>query len=1263
MYTYQIDNYKHNSKKELNEVELQNLVHEIESMDGFNPEAREQEERSRAVNLADEKLLESARRFMTKEDQGFSLDGETDYFKLSDEEVIDQYYERMRHYNVNTGSILKLAAGLNGDAYDEGDRLALRYMWDTWDNTVPFYKEKGQMWQGLGDIGEALVTDPSNWAGLATFGTATAVGQSGKFVARQGVKEYLKRTMPTAIKVGMAEGAILGGSHVAGQESVEESIGRDEFSWGDVAKGVGIGTVAGGGFGALFSAGTGLFHGAKVKWSKPKSDGKKLTPEEAQAQVAKEVNDEVKTKLGYDGDLNEVVISTSKNADGSTAVKVSEKVTLKLSQNGKKWEVTDPSKPNQKPKVYNSKKEALAQINDDKLSIKTVRATGLTAKQLRESEEALTKEAMGETIDAAERLALQQADETRKGVQRQRDFKAFVEAIDGRTAATYAAQGALKRTSTQRASDTKAALAKLDITADNFDLDNVIKKLVIDGGGLDKSTKELTTFGIHVEEVAFQRLKETATKDDAQFAENFAAYVAIASKNRAVGREAGSVLQQQVNRQRMTVADQLDFIQKITDAPDSASVQKVLDEVEGKPLSFRKKFMHGVNEYFVHNILGAISTMVVNVGSSLAKGTLRNMELGLGGLIKGDMKAARTGAIRFVSEASQTLTAAKMALKTMAESRTQTVQRNYTELANDSQDTIIGRDYKVSEGLSTFLARENDAGEIERGGIITGVVNLLGNMNRFLGKRVMFATDEFVKASSFNGSVRTSYINKYMDEGMSFADAWKKSTLDVEQTYKQHLRDQASGLKPTDPIVTRAINDANTNTFQQDMADDVFGYAGKFINKARGEHPWITVFAPFIRTPTNLLSYVGDRTPLLQNLSKTFQKKLDSKDPQEAAEAMGALMFGTAFWGGAAAMAISGNLTGKGPTEKGRRNTWKSAGNIPYAIITDDGTQIPISRLAPYANFFMLMGKIHDDIAYRNQEESASFYGTLALTTAMTMLEQPQLQGVLGLVETFTGDTGTVGGRLEKTLSKTLSSFAPFYRIYEELVGYGFMDQANIYIPEMHQISQALTQKPSALGLLNDGWNPSGDMKRNPITGEALEKDNPINSWYIPDGAPNHNRDISDEDKEVFYEMNRLGMAVPQPSYRSGHVGNVDMRKFYVKEGVTNRSVYDVYQELVGKVKLETPQGPMTLMENLHFTMNTDSYIYDGTETFKHVGVAIQKGTKDEVLKKVIDRYRIAAQLELKSMLGPDHPIYEREIKAKDAKIRFEANQIFEGVN
>ena len=79
--------------------------------------------------------------------------------------------------------------------------------------------------------------------------------------------------------------------------------------------------------------------------------------------------------------------------------------------------------------------------------------------------------------------------------------------------------------------------------------------------------------------------------------------------------------------------------------------------------------------------------------------------------------------------------------------------------------------------------------------------------------------------------------------------------------------------------------------------------------------------------------------------------------------------------------------------------------------------------------------------------------------------------------------------------------------------------------------------------------------------------------------------------------------------------------------------------------------------------MNTDSYIYDGTETFKHVGVAVQKGTKDKVLKSVIDRYRIAAQLELKSMLGPDHPIYEREIKANDAKTRFEANQIFQGGN
>ena len=1270
--------HRHPTKKELTDSEMQTLVNELEAGDAFNPEAHKQEQRSRAVNLADPTLLASARRFMTKEDGYITIDGAvTDYEAqddkgnpvVSDEEVMDQYYERMRHYNINTGSILKLSAGLAGDTYDDGDRQALRYMWDTWDNTVPFYNEKGKFWQGIGDIGEAIVTDPANIAGLATFGTATAVGQSGKFIARQGVKEFLKRSIPTAAKVGAIEGGVIAGSHVAGQESVEESIGRDEFSWGDVAQGVAIGATAGGVFGSLFKVGEGLLHKSAQNWTG------KGTSKQSTKEITQEVKADVKTKLGYDGDLDATVVTTSKLKDGTTQIIVSDKTTLSLVKNGKQWELSNPAKPDEEPQVFKKKGDAIAKANEDALNTKTKRATGLTAQQLRDQQDTLTKEAMGETLTAAEKLALQQSDPTRLGKQRQKDFKEFVAAMDGQTALRFKLAGALKIGSKERAMNTQEALRDLKIDADNFDLDDIIKKLTKNGGGLDKKARELATFGINIEEMALRRLQKSANENSADFVDHFTAYGAIASKNRGTASSAGSVLQQQKNRFRMTADQQVAFMDAVTKAPDAATVARLIDEIEGKPAKYVNKFIAGANEFFVHNILSAASTMGVNLGSSLAKATMRNMELSLGGLIRGDKVAMRMGAIRFVSEAGQTINAAKMALKTLQESRTQTVQRNYTELANDSQENIIGRDYRMSEGLATLTNRDkvtvNEAGEtvlgVEKGGVLTAAWNLVGNVNRVLGKRVMFATDEFVKASSFRGSLKASYVSKYMDEGMSFSDAMAKADIDVDSRYVQHLREQADGVVSDDPLVKKALNDANENTFQQDMAEDVFGFFGKGLNTIRGEHPWITQFAPFIRTPTNLLSYVGDRTPILQNLSKTFQAKLNSRDPLVAAEAQGALMFGTAFWGGAMAMAMSGNLTGKGPEEKGRRNTWKANGNIPYAIVNDDGSQTAISRLAPYSQFMMVTGQLHDNIAYRGQEEAREFYANLALNTAITVLQQPQLQGLLGAVEVVTGDTGNIISRGEKLATKQLSGYAPFYRVYEELVGYGLMEQMEMTMPEMHQLSLALEAKPSALSLLNDGWHPSGDIKRNPINGGALIKANPINSWGIPDGAPKHDPNISAEDKEVFYEMDRLGMSVSKPQYKSSILGNVDMRGVWFNEGESNQSVYDKYQELIGTLSMETLDGDRTLMEALHDKINDPAYIYDGTETFNQVSTVKRKGSKDKDLHSIITRYRTNAQQHLARTLPENHPIFgvanvgKAALMRQDARNdeRFESNKIF----
>jgi hypothetical protein len=125
---------------------------------------------------------------------------------------------------------------------------------------------------------------------------------------------------------------------------------------------------------------------------------------------------------------------------------------------------------------------------------------------------------------------------------------------------------------------------------------------------------------------------------------------------------------------------------------------------------------------------------------------------------------------------------------------------------------------------------------------------------------------------------------------------------------------------------------AKVSTFQ----DDVLPLT-KMLVQARRQHPWLTPFIPFIRTPERILVGGLKRTPpgLLEALVQTKRGKLRGG---EASDRIAQGVMGTMISIGIYMAAKEGHITGGGPTDWRERSMWLKTGRVPY------GFRVPFTK-------------------------------------------------------------------------------------------------------------------------------------------------------------------------------------------------------------------------------------------------------------------------------------------------------------------------------
>jgi len=222
-------------------------------------------------------------------------------------------------------------------------------------------------------------------------------------------------------------------------------------------------------------------------------------------------------------------------------------------------------------------------------------------------------------------------------------------------------------------------------------------------------------------------------------------------------------------------------------------------------------------------------------------------------------------------------------------------------------------------------------------------------------------------------------------------------------------------MNPDAATMELASKHADYQTFTKEL-----GETGRYFQKLTNSHWALKIVVPFIRTPTNILKYAGERTPLgvfsaevRNNLSG--RNGVIARDTQIARIGLGTAI-GTATLG----LAVEGLITGGGPSDPKEKAALKMTGWQPYSIKIGD-TYYSYQWADPFST---IMGVSADmvDIAKSKQGEDADDSRLAAMLFAAiskNIMSKLSLRGASDLIQALT-DSDRYGDKYIQNLAGTV---------------------------------------------------------------------------------------------------------------------------------------------------------------------------------------------------------------------------------------------------
>lgn len=266
--------------------------------------------------------------------------------------------------------------------------------------------------------------------------------------------------------------------------------------------------------------------------------------------------------------------------------------------------------------------------------------------------------------------------------------------------------------------------------------------------------------------------------------------------------------------------------------------------------------------------------------------------------------------------------------------------------------------------------------------------------------RLLSAEDAFFQTLAKRQETSALAYRKAMQEGLSgekFAQRVAQLTADPTKEMLDEIGKSQTYLTFTKPL----------------------GPQGRKIQSAINHYPAMRFLVPFLRTPTNIIKYAGERT-VLSSFSKEVRANLSGRNGQVAQDTqLARLVIGTAVTVSALYWASSGMITGGGPSDPRARALLYATGWQPYSVKIGDTYY---SYLRPLGPFGILLGVSADaaEISDRADQTDLSEIGKLAFASATTnLLNQTWLQGPSDLAQAL-NDPERYGESYVQSLTSSL---------------------------------------------------------------------------------------------------------------------------------------------------------------------------------------------------------------------------------------------------
>ncbi len=414
---------------------------------------------------------------------------------------------------------------------------------------------------------------------------------------------------------------------------------------------------------------------------------------------------------------------------------------------------------------------------------------------------------------------------------------------------------------------------------------------------------------------------------------------------------------------------------------------------------------------------------------------------------------------------------------------------------NESADDIVGK-------LELPFHRAISGDALGLSGIAGQSADYLGRAVRLPGT-LLTAGDTFFKSIGYRMELNARAYRQASSEGLEGEGLARR----IQQIVSS----------PPDDIKLAAIDAARYQTFTNELTGIAKDY-----QTAVGKYPPLKVLTPFVRTPTNIVKFFGERSPFAP-LVKSFRDDMVAGGSRRDL-AMARMSLGSSVMAVSAMLALEGNITGGGPVDPNLKSLYYDTGWQPYSIKTGN-KYLSYARLEPLGTLLGVAADFAEISGEMDDQDADKLAMHLSMAIAKNITSKTFLRGISEVIQ-GASDPVRYGERYWKNLFGTI-------------IPTGVSQIARIEDPVLREVSSVRDKIKSRI----PGYSKDLPARRN-IWGEEIVLQGGLGPDII---SPIYASDM--DENPVSQEMIRNKVSISKPDRQiNGIELTPEEYDFYVKE-------------------------------------------------------------------------------------------------------------------